>query len=247
MARKKGGFGRFLGALTGTPYEKLLKQVEKAVEEFDDDDKGLAKRLRRLVDETGDKYEDEEIDEEEHDLVIEAIEEADPRGRSFGKVTDEDSFYSGDIPDAPELNTGKRVNLDDLMKSRGDEFLGSYGRDEFDEFRDKMTEEFFAEADAAIAQGDHEAEIRTDHRVFGGAESDVEDVKRRIAEESDLPGSKSTPTPVQQPEPEVVEEEYEDEDDGYSVDEDGTEWFEDEEGYWWYRPEGENDWIAYEE
>ena len=70
MARKKGGFGRFLGALTGTPYEKLLKQVEKAVEEFDDDDKGLAKRLRRLVDETGDKYEDEEIDEEEHDLSL---------------------------------------------------------------------------------------------------------------------------------------------------------------------------------
>ncbi len=243
MARKKGGFGRFLGSITGTPYEKLLKQVEKAVEELEDDDKALGKRLRRLVDETGQKYEDEEIDEEEHDLVIEAIEEADPKGRTFGKFSDDDSFYTGDIPDAPELKGGKKIDLDDLMQAKGDEFLGSFGRDEFDEFRDKMTEDFFAEADAAIAQGDHDAEIRTEHRVFGGAESDVEDVKRRIAQESDIPSGGSR-EPAPEPEPE-----YEDDgdDDGYSVDEDGTEWFEDEEGYWWYRPEGENDWIAYEE
>ena len=243
MARKKGGFGRFLGSITSTPYEKLLKQVEKAVEELEDDDKALGKRLRRLVDETGQKYEDEEIDEEEHDLVIEAIEEADPKGRTFGKFSDDDSFYTGDIPDAPELKGGKKIDLDDLMQAKGDEFLGSFGRDEFDEFRDKMTEDFFAEADAAIAQGDHDAEIRTEHRVFGGAESDVEDVKRRIAQESDIPSGGSR-EPAPEPEPE-----YEDdgEDDGYSVDEDGTEWFEDEEGYWWYRPEGENDWIAYEE
>ena len=40
------------------------------------------------------------------------------------------------------------------------------------------------------------------------------------------------------------EEEYLD---GYSIDEDGTEWFEDEDGYWWYRLEGEEDWEAYEE
>jgi len=111
MARKKGGFGRFLGSITGTPYEKLLKQVEKAVEELEDDDKALGKRLRRLVDETGQKYEDEEIDEEEHDLVIEAIEEGDPKGRTFGKFSDDDSFYAGDIPDAPELKGGKKIDL----------------------------------------------------------------------------------------------------------------------------------------
>lgn len=246
MARKKGGFGRFLGSITGTPYEKLLKQVEKAVQEFEGDDKGLGKRLRRLVDETGQKYEDEEIDEEEHDLVIEAIEEADPRGRTFGKFSDDDSFYGGEIPDAPELKTAKKVDLDQLMQAKGDEFLGSFGRDEFDEFRDKMTEDFFAEADAAIAQGDHQAEIRTEHRVFGGAESDVEDVKRRIAAETDISsdGRRNQSSPAPEPEPEV---EQEPEDEGYSIDEDGTEWFEDEEGYWWYRPEGENDWIPYEE
>ena len=35
--------------------------------------------------------------------------------------------------------------------------------------------------------------------------------------------------------------------DGYSIDEDGTEWFEDEDGYWWYREEGQDDWQPYDE
>jgi hypothetical protein len=42
-------------------------------------------------------------------------------------------------------------------------------------------------------------------------------------------------------------EEEEDYPEGYSVDEDGTEWFEDEDGYWWYRMEGDEDWQPYEE
>ena len=49
------------------------------------------------------------------------------------------------------------------------------------------------------------------------------------------------------------EEEYEEshdeaeEDDGISVDENGTEWWEDEEGVWWYREEGWEDWAVWEE
>ena len=83
MAKKKrGGFGRFLGALTGTPYERLLKQVEKLMSEHEGDDKKLGRALNKLVDVVGTAYEDEEIDEDEHDLVIEAIEEADPKGRT---------------------------------------------------------------------------------------------------------------------------------------------------------------------
>ena len=78
MAKKKrGGFGRFLGALTGTPYERLLKQVEKLASEHADDERKLGKALKKLVDVVGTAYEEEEIDEDEHDLVIEAIEEAD--------------------------------------------------------------------------------------------------------------------------------------------------------------------------
>ena len=41
--------------------------------------------------------------------------------------------------------------------------------------------------------------------------------------------------------------EEETEDDGISVDEDGTEWWEDEEGVWWYREEGWEDWAVWEE
>ena len=49
------------------------------------------------------------------------------------------------------------------------------------------------------------------------------------------------------------EQEYEEshdvaeEDDGISVDENGTEWWEDEEGVWWYREEGWEDWAVWEE
>ena len=81
MAKKKGGFGRFIGALTGTPYERLLKQVDKLVSEHEDDDRKLARKLNKLVTIVSENYEEENIDEEEHDLIIEAIEEADPERR----------------------------------------------------------------------------------------------------------------------------------------------------------------------
>ena len=75
MAKKKGGLGRFIGALTGTPYERLLKQVDKLVNEHEDDDRKLARTLQKLVNIVGENYEQENIDEEEHDLIIESIEE----------------------------------------------------------------------------------------------------------------------------------------------------------------------------
>ena len=240
MAKKKGGFGRLFGAIAGSPYERLLKLVEKTVDQFEDDEEELAAQLEALVDQAADAYQEETIDEEEHDLVIEAIEEADPEGRAFGKLSsEEDAFYAGEIPDAPELKREKRINLDDLMKAKGDEFTGSFGRDEFDEFRERMTDEFYQESDNAIRQGDHQAEIRTTNRVFGGAETDVDDAKRRIAEESGM----ANPATAQ-------EEDAEDEDEydgNYSIDEDGVEWFEDEDGYWWYREEGQTEWQPYDE
>lgn len=246
MAKKKSGFGRFLGAITGSPYERLLKQVDKMVDQFGDDEEELASQLEALVDQAGDAFEEENIDEEEHDLIIEAIEEADPDGRVFSKLSsEEDAFYGGDIPDAPELKREKRINLDDLMKAKGDEFTGSFGRDEFEEFRDRMTDEFYEESDNAIRQGDHQAEIRTTNRVFGGAESDVDDAKRRISEESGLVDPKAAEAARIEAEAEADEEEYDDE--NYSIDENGVEWFEDEDGYWWYREEGQDDWQPYDE
>ena len=42
-------------------------------------------------------------------------------------------------------------------------------------------------------------------------------------------------------------EEATEEDDGISMDENGTEWWEDEEGVWWYREEGWEDWAVWED
>lgn len=231
MAKKKGGLGRILGAITGSPYERLLKQVEKLVKENKGNDRKLVNHLKKLVQIVGQNFKEENIDDEEHDLIIEAIEEVDPEGRSFPKLSeDEDEFYAGNLPDAPELKREKRKNLDDLMTSTGEEFVGSYGRDEFDEFKARKTEDFYADSDEAIEAGDHQAEIRTEHRVFGGAEDDIDDIKKKFAEESGL-----------------TNPDKEEEDEGYSIDENGVEWFEDEDGYWWYREPGQDDWQAYEE
>ena len=240
MAKKKGGFGRFLGAITGSPYEKLLKQVDKLTEQYGEEEEELASQLEALVDQAGDLYEAEDIDEEEHDLLIEAIEEADPESRVFGKLgTEEDAFYAGDAPDAPDLNLGKRKNLDELMTASGKEFTGSFGRDEFEEFKARMTDDFFADSDEAIQAGDHSATIRTENRVFADEEDELQNVKAMISQESGL----ADPTAVEEEE----EEETFDDDENYSVDEDGTEWFQDDDGYWWYRPEGEPEWLPWEE
>lgn len=231
MAKKKGRLGRLFGAITGSPYERLIKQVDKLVE-TSEDDRILGKNLVKLVKITGQNYEEEKIDEEEHDLIIEAIEEVDPQNRVFGKVSDdEDSFYMGDSPEAPKLNLGKRKNLDQLMKSKGNEFTGSYGRDEYQEFRDKMTQDFLQESDKAVREGDHSANIGTVNRVFADADEEVQQLKKSISEE----------TGMEDPNAE------DDLPDGYSIDEDGTEWFEDEDGYWWYRLVGEEDWLPHEE
>ena len=231
MAKKKGRLGRLFGAITGSPYERLIKQVDKLVE-TSDGDRILGKNLLKLVKITGQNYEEEKIDEEEHDLIIEAIEEIDPQNRVFGKVSeDEDSFYMGDSPEAPELNLGKRKNLDQLMKSKGNEFTGSYGRDEFQEFRNKMTQDFLDESDKAVRDGDHSANIGTVNRVFADVDEEVQQLKRSISEE----------TGMEDPNAE------DDIPDGYSIDEDGTEWFEDEDGYWWYRLVGEDEWLPHDE
>ena len=42
-------------------------------------------------------------------------------------------------------------------------------------------------------------------------------------------------------------EESSDEDSGITVDEHGTEWYEDEIGVWWFRDPGEEDWAEYVE
>ncbi len=230
MAKKRGGFGRIFGAITGSPYERLLKQVDKVVSESGND-RALAKTLRKLVKTVTNQYEEGNIDEEEHDLVIEAIEEVDPEGRLFPKLTDDsDAFYDeGDMPDSPELNLGKRKNLDELMKSQGNEFTGSFGRDEFEEYRKTMAADFYADSDDAIAAGDHNQEIRTQNRVFADVDDGINQLKQQMAKESGF----EDPT-------------TEEEDENYYTDDDGVEWWKDDDGYWWYREPGQDDWQPHD-
>ena len=230
MAKKKGGFGRFLGAITGSPYERLQKQIDKVVSEAGSD-KALAKTLKKLVKAIGQQYDEGNIDEEEHDLLIEGVEDVDPDEREFPKLTDDgDAFYDdGDMPDSPELNLGKRKNLDDLLKSQGNEFTGSFGRDEFEDFRKSMAADFYADSDNAIAAGDHQHEIRTQNRVFADAEEGIGQLKKQMAEESGLEDPTSN-----------------DEDENYYTDDDGVEWWKDDDGYWWYRETGQEDWQPHD-
>ena len=183
MARKKRGLGKFIGAIAGSPYERLLKQVDKLVE-TSVNERMLAKNLEKLVRITAQNYDEEKIDEEEHDLILESIEEADPEGRTFPKLDeDEDPFYMGDVPDAPEIKGKKRQNLDQLMKAKGNEFTGSFGRDEFDDYKSRMAQEFLKDSDKAIQEGDHVANIGAINRVFADADEDISRVKQEITED----------------------------------------------------------------
>ena len=46
-------------------YERLLKQIDKFVDQYDEDEEELANQLQAMVDQAGDAYEEETIDEEE--------------------------------------------------------------------------------------------------------------------------------------------------------------------------------------
>ena len=227
---KKGGFGRFLGGLAGKPYDRLMNQLEKIADGFSGAE--LAAECDKFVKVVRRTLDNEQIDEEEHDLIIEEVEEIHPDGKTYPRLGDDsEEFYDGDdIPDAPELDLGGTVNLDDLMKSKDGAFTGSFGRDEYEEYRQKMAEDFFKESDEAIASGDHEGMESQDpgHRVFHDVEDEARDMKRQIAQEMG------------------VETNEEEENESYRVDEDGTEWWQDDDGAWWYRPQGQEDWFPYE-
>ena len=65
---------------------------------------------------------------------------------------------------------------------------------------------------------------------------------------SELSGEDSNDFIEEHEEPQAEEvEEAAEEDDGISVDEYGTEWWEDENGTWWYREEGAEDWAEFTE
>jgi hypothetical protein len=230
VARKKKGFGKFLGSLTGSAYDRTIRQIDKVVGENEGDDldhelNGLARSVRRF-------FEEGNISAEEHDLLLEAIEEVHPEGTIFTKLEDEEEevYDETNMPDAPELELGGPVNLDELMSSSGDG-QGSWGTDEYDDYKHKMADEFYRDSDDAIASGDHGRMRSQDpgHRVYHDVEEEAETVKREILEEQG----------VELPAEEVDEDHY--------TDDDGVEWWKDDDGQWWYRPKGEQDWFPWDE
>ena len=236
MARKKKGLGRMLGSLTGSPYDRLMHQIDKVQEDTDDQD--LGRELDTLARIIRQQYDQERIDAEEHDLLLEEVEEIHPDGNTYEKLEDDtDEFFGDDqMPDAPEPELGKEVNLDQLMSSRSDAFQGSWASDEYDDYKRQMAEEFYKESDDAITSGDHSSLRSQDPhgtRVFHDVEEDAEQVKRDILKEQGE--DVDAPAPARQ-----------EEDESYRVDEDGVEWWQDEDGQWWYRPADENDWFPWE-
>jgi len=228
---KKGGFGRFLGGLAGRPYDRLMSRLEKIGSQFTG--ASLATECDKFVKVVRKTLDEEQIDEEEHDLIMEEVEEIHPDGKTYPRLADDsEEFYDGDdLPDAPELEVGKNIDLDQLMRSRDGAFTGSFGRDEYEEYRQKMAQDFFNESDEAIASGDHEDLQSQDpgNRVFHDVEDEARDLKRQIAAEMG------------------IETKEEGDDESTRVDEDGTEWWQDDDGAWWYRPQGQEDWYPYED
>ena len=242
MAKKKG-FGKFMGALTGSPYEKLLKRIEKGAKEFDGDDRAMSRLVKKMLREIQQNFEDDNIDTEEHDLLVEELEDIDPEGRELPKIEEDDGMlYDSNVTDDSKLKS-RAVDLDDLMSAKGDSFTGSYGRDEFEEFRQKMSQDFYADSDEAVAAGDHHSEIRTQTRVFADQDADLAAVKQAIAQETGM----KTDEMIREEEERAAAEAAEQQNDSYSIDEDGTEWWQDDDGYWWFRPEGEAEWLPYDE
>jgi hypothetical protein len=230
LARKKKGLGGFLGSLTGTPYDRLSRHIEKTEENTEIEELGrelnkISKIIRR-------EYDQENIDEEEHDILIEAIEEVHPEGRTFSKLQSdtEEAFDADNMPDAPEPELGGPVNLDELMRANSDSSQGSWGSSEYDDYKRQMAEEFYKDSDEAIASGDHDQMVSQDPvagRVFHDVEDTAVEVKKEIRREQG----------------EDVEEEEEPDDEDYYVDDDNVEWWRDDDGQWWYRTPGNDDWY----
>jgi len=102
-------------------------------------------------------------------------------------------------------------NLDELMPGPSDTFQGSWGSDEYDEYKREMAEEFYKDSDEAIASGDHgqlQSQDPVAGRQFGNLEETASKVKKDILKEQGV---------------DVDSEEEEEED--YYVDDDNVEWW----------------------
>ena len=111
-------------------------------------------------------------------------------------------------------------------------------------------ESFYEEEDAFLEDDDEPVEIPQGKPLDEFEDKTISAEPEIIERPGDSLISEVTESnediPEDEPESEEEVEETE-EDDGISVDEFGTEWYEDEVGQWWYREEGAEDWSEYNE
>lgn len=111
-------------------------------------------------------------------------------------------------------------------------------------------ESFYEEEDAFLEDDDEPVEIPQGKPLDEFEDKTISAEPEIIERPGDSLISEVTESnediPEHEPESEEEVEETE-EDDGISVDEFGTEWYEDEVGQWWYREEGAEDWSEYNE
>ena len=108
---------------------------------------------------------------------------------------------------------------------------------------------FYEEEENFIEKVDEPAEIPEGKPLDAFDDKTIDDEPEIIERPSDSLISEVTDSTENQSELEAedVDEAEDDSDDGISVDEYGTEWYEDEVGQWWYREEGAEDWSEYNE
>ena len=147
------------------------------------------------------------------------------RGRDdldFVDDDDDDEDYFEQALSAPE-QTGRPTSVDLTASKSLDELKGS-------------GKSLHTDAPEGLATSPSVGS-QADAFEFGAT---AEDAAGEAADESETWDAEAA-------EEEAWEEEAVAEDDGITVDENGTEWWEDEEGIWWYREEGWEDWAAWED
>ena len=143
--------------------------------------------------------------------------------RSRGDIDfddDDDEDYYAEAMAAPEVRPGQKSL--DLNASKSLDSLKAEGKELHEEAPEGIESSMLGSSADAFQ--------------FGATAEDA--VAEEVAEETD---------DAEYPAEEEWAEEEAEEDDGISTDENGTEWWEDEEGVWWYREEGWEDWAVWED
>ena len=186
---RKNALGRLMGALAGSPYQRITKQLDKVLGEVENEAE-LAKRVEQYVRLIEKNYAEARIDADEHDLLMEQLEDMDPLARSFPRLeADDESTDWIDDAAGPNVMTGMGgSDLDEVMRSKKDTFGSSFARDEYEEYKARMTEEFLRESDDVLRRGgpQHVRARDPTGRVFVDDWEEANMVKQKIAQEAGI-------------------------------------------------------------